>query len=63
MNMPRTIARRSAALLLLLLSSPAAAAGDATATVDLAAVTNFFETRRYADFAIGDVAYHVYVPI
>ena len=47
----------------ILRAAPLVAAGDATATVDLAAVTNLFETRRYADFAIGDVAYHVYVPI
>jgi hypothetical protein len=47
----------------ILRAAPLLAARDAAAAGDLAAVTAVFETRHYADFAIGDTAYHACVPI
>jgi hypothetical protein len=44
----------------ILLSAPLLAARDAMVLSDLAAVTLVFETRRFVDFSVGDVAYRLY---
>jgi len=45
----------------ILRAAPLVAARDVAAAADLAAVTNVFETRRYADFFVGESACHMCV--